>query len=185
MNCHDFNDRLYEYLDEALSHEDRAAAREHLRQCVDCRRALLREKAVAESIRHSFDRATTGLTVRPETHRKVLEALESTSAPSSAWLPAWQRWISIACRPVGAAAALLAGLVLFLGIQFHRQAGQGSGLQATDRGDCDTCVIDVPIHTQTRIFRRQNSAVVDAIIPNVTIGRAYFCDNSGRRSKPR
>ena len=88
MNCQDFSDMLYEYLDDALSDDVRAAAREHLGRCGDCRRALLREKTVAKSIRNSFDRATWGLSIRPGMHRRVLAALESKPAPSDTWVGA-------------------------------------------------------------------------------------------------
>src|SRR5258706_5754539 len=128
MNCQDFNHRLHEYLDEALSRDDRAAARERLRHCGHCRRALLREKTVAQSVRHSLERATAGLSIRTEVKRRVLEALEAKSAPSNTWLRAWQRFVFVPSRPAGAAAALLVVWLLFLRSHFHRQAGEESGL---------------------------------------------------------
>ena len=175
---------LYEYFDDALSDDVRAAAREHLGQCDDCRRALLREKTVAKSIRNFFDCATWGLSIRPGMHRRVLAALESKPAPSDTWVGAWKRLRSIPCQPIGAA-ALLSVLLVFLGIQSHRQGRQDPGLRSTAHGYRDTCVIDVPMQIQTRVFRRQNDAVVDTMVSNLAIGHAHFADNSERQSKPR
>jgi len=80
MNCQDFQDNLYDYLDETLNAARQAAAREHLRQCENCRHALAREKAVAQAIRHSLEQATAGLSLRPEVGRNVLQALETETA---------------------------------------------------------------------------------------------------------
>ena len=178
MNCQDFRDRLHEYLDETMADDLHGAAREHLRQCDDCRRALLREEAFAKSIRRSLERATSGFSLRSETQRNILKALESKSVPSNTWMHVWQKFISISLHPIGAGTAVLVVLLLILGIQIHRRAAEDSVPQAIVQIGQNTCVIDVPIRTQTHIFRRQNNTVVDTIAPGMTIGHARFPEST-------
>jgi anti-sigma factor RsiW len=180
MNCQDLQDRLHEYLDETLDADTQAAAREHLRQCGDCRRALLREETVAQSIRRSLDRATAGLSLRPEMQRNILKALKPKPAASNAWVLAWQSFIAMPIRPIGAGAALLSVLLLALGIQFYRPATETPAPQAATQPGPDICVIDVPIQTETHMFRRQDHTVVDAIAPSVSMAHARFPENSKR-----
>ena len=80
MNCNNFKLVLHEYLDETLRAEVQAAAREHLDQCSDCRRAVRREETFAKSIRHSLERAIAEVSLGPEMRRNILKALESKSA---------------------------------------------------------------------------------------------------------
>ena len=176
MNCEEFKGRLYEYLDETLAGDVQASVGEHLRQCGGCRRAVLREKAVAQSLRHSLDCATAGLSLRPETLRNVLEAWESKPIPTNGWMHAWQWFISSPIRPVGAGAALLGALLLFFGLQAHRQPAENSASPGIAQTGRDAYVVDVPIQTQTHLFRRQNGTVMDAITPSVAVGHARFPD---------
>jgi hypothetical protein len=174
MNCQEFNDRLYDYVDETLGSEAQAAAREHLRQCGECRRAVMREKAVARSIRHSLDRATAGLSIRPEMLRNVLTASESKAIRTNILVQIWEWFISKPLRPVGAGAALLGALVLMAGLQARRPPTENSASRAVTEARQNAWVIDVPIQTQIHVFRRQNGTVIDAITPSVVFGHARF-----------
>jgi Putative zinc-finger len=182
MNCQDFNNCLDEYLDKILGAADQAAAREHLRQCAACRRALHREETAARSIRRSLDRATAGLWLRPETRRAILKEAASRATLSSAWKRAWQWYIASPLRPAAAGAALLAVLLLLIGIPLlHRSRNDSRQTIAGSAGD--NCVIDVPIQTHTRIFRLEKGTVQDAMDLGVAVGRARFPDNNERSSK--
>src|SRR6266487_2328968 len=143
MNCENFNDLLHEYLDETLDADVQAAAREHLEHCRDCRRALMREETFAISVRHALDRATADLSVRPETRRNVLKALEWNATRSHGWLHAWRSIISI--RPARAGVAIVCVLLLFLGIPLSRRSSKDSVAQTIPRAGHDSCVIDVPV----------------------------------------
>jgi len=174
MNCGEFNKRLYDYVDNTLESSVRASAREHLRNCDDCRRALLREQTVAQSIRHSLDRATANLSVRPETLRNVLEVSEPKPIRPNLLIQTWQWFISSPLRPVSAGAALLGAIVLLIGLQTHHQSAENATSQAAAQARQDTWVVDVPIQTQTHVFRRQNGTVVDSIAPGLAFGHASF-----------
>ena len=182
MNCETFHDLLHEYLDETLDAEFQAATREHLRQCDACRHACLREQAFAKSMGLSLDRATAGLSVRPGMRQYVLQALESKPAPSNAWWRAWQRLISIRLRPAGAVATLLGGLLLFVGIQLYRQTAKVAAPQTIAQTGRHPCVINVPIQTQTHVFRRQDNTIEDAIASSTGVGNASFFENSEQPS---
>jgi anti-sigma factor RsiW len=174
VNCTDFNALLHEFLDGTLRGNVQDAAREHLEECGDCRRALLREKAFAQSIRHSFERATTGISPRPGMRRDIL-ALSSKSAPPEAWQQRWRNFISSVTRPARASAALLCLLTLFGGILlFHRTVPSSKITAETSQY---SRVIDVPIPVQTHVFQYENGTVVDAIVTRVAIGHAAFFEN--------
>ena len=177
MNCNNFKAVLHEYLDETLHADVQAAAREHLQQCSDCRRAVMREETFANSIRHSLDRATAGLSLRPEMRRNILEALESNSALPNTWLHTCQNFIWTAVRPARASAALLCLLLLFFGVQFYRRTAKDAPPKTTAQASQYSWVIHVPIPAQTYVFQHQNNAVVDAIAASVAVGHAGFFED--------
>jgi anti-sigma factor RsiW len=177
MNCADFNERLLEYVDESLPAEVQAAAREHLCQCADCRRALVREQALADSIRHSLDRATAGLSLRPNAQQRILRALESAAPPATPMARAWQWLLSIPLRPVAAAVALLLLLFLLRGIPFHPRTAPGSAPQAAAQAALAATVIDLPMQTQIHYFRWEANTVVDMIVPGDAVASAQFLQN--------
>jgi len=177
MNCNNFKAVLHEYLDETLHAEVQAAAREHLQQCGDCRRAVMREETFANSIRHSLDRATAGLSLRPEMRRNVLQASESNSTLPNTWLHTCQNFICTAVRPARASAALLCLLLLFFGVQFYRRTAKDSPPKTTAQASQYSWVIHVPIPAQTYVFQHQNNAVVDAMAASVAVGHAGFFED--------
>jgi predicted anti-sigma-YlaC factor YlaD len=172
MTCKDFNERLYDYLDGGLSPGLEAAAREHLGECSRCRLALRREEAVAQSIGHALDQATTGLSLRPSTVRNLFRAEEAVRGGT--WIRLWKWFVSVRLRPAGTSVALVAVLSVLLGLQTHRRGTEGSRAQTTESLRPELCVVDVPIQTRSHVFRRQNETVVDAMAPGVAIGRAHF-----------
>jgi anti-sigma factor RsiW len=177
MNCNNFKARLHEYLDETLDAEVQAAAREHLDQCSDCRRAVIREEAFAKSLRHSLDRATAELSLRPEMRCNILKALESNSPPPSTWWLTCQNFICNIVRPARASAALLCLLLLFFGVQFYRRTTKESLAKASAQASQYSRVVHVPIPAQTHVFEHQNNAVVDAISASVAVGHAVFFED--------
>ena len=177
MDCNNFKIVLHEYLDETLPAEVQAAARKHLRQCSDCRRAVMREESFAKSIRHSLDRATVGLSLRPEMRRKILKALESKPPRLNTWLHACQDFICTAVRPARASAALLCLLLVFFGVQFYRRTAKDSPPKTAAQASQYSWVIHVPIPAQTYVFQHQDNAVVDAMSVSVAVGHAGFFED--------
>lgn len=184
MNCEAFHDLLHEYLDETLDAGVQDAAREHLRQCDVCRHAFLREQALAKFMGQSLNRATAGLTVRPEIRRNVFRALESKPAPSNTWWRAWQRFIFIPRRSAGAVAMFLGVLLLIFGIQLHRRTAKEGAPHTIAQAAHYACVINVPIQTQTHVFKRQNNTIEDAIAYGTSVAHGGFFEDSNTPSKP-
>jgi hypothetical protein len=94
---------------------------------------------------------------------------------SNNWWSAWQRFISI--RPAGAVAALLGVVLLFVGIQFYRRAAKDATPQTIAQTGHYTCVINVPMQTQTHVFRRQDNTVEDVIVSSTSVGHASFLED--------
>jgi predicted anti-sigma-YlaC factor YlaD len=170
MNCQTFIEFLPEYRDGMLETAELAAAREHLRECGNCRRALAREEARAKSLRLGFQRETESLTLAPETRRTILRAAREQIAPQR--VSAWEGfWIQLRRPAFGALA--LAGIAIFLvcGELFFRQH---AGTSASARKGEYVCVIDVPLQTEVYAFRQQNNSVVDMLTVGKIEGRARF-----------
>jgi anti-sigma factor RsiW len=183
MNCETFHDLLHEYLDETLEARVQAAAHEHLRQCEACRRACLREQALAKSMGQTFARATAGLSVRPGLRQNVLQAMESEAAPAGAWRRGWHGIMSIRLWPAGAVAAILGVLLLFFGVHYFHRLGKDSSSQTVAQASYPTYVIHVPIQTQTHVFRRQDNIIEDAIVSSTSVGHASFFEDREQFSR--
>jgi hypothetical protein len=181
MNCENFNDRLPEYLEDTLSTTEQAAAREHVQKCGACQQAVAQEEARARSIRLSFDRETQRLSLRPETRRNILNALERPELRPTAGEKI-QAFFAILWRhPAWAGTVLLCLVLLISGSLYLGPARRSSG-QAAVKDDCITYVIDVPIRSETHVYRRQNNMVVDAAGTEISLLDARFSENV--RSSP-
>jgi hypothetical protein len=159
MKCEIFNDRLPEYLDESLPQPEQVAAREHVRTCGTCQRALALEVALAKFIRISFDREVQGLSLAPETRKRILAAAK----PRESWL----EFFAVFWRhPVWASAVVLCVAVLIFGSRFRAA-----------RPVRDICVVNVPIRSQTHFQRTQKGLAVDDVVTDVTVIDAVFSEN--------
>ena len=182
MNCENFNDRLPEYLEDTLSTADQAAAREHVQKCGACKNALAQQEALAKSIRLSFHRETQRLSLRPETKRNILNALKRPEFPPTAWerIPAF---FAVLWRHPAWAGTVLVCLVLLISAnRLYLDLARHSSSQTTVKDDRITCVINVPIQTEMRVFRKQNNMVVDAVVTDISVIDASFSENI--RSSP-
>ena len=176
MNCENFNDRLPEYLEDTLSTAEQAAAREHVQKCDACRQALAQEEVRARSIRLSFDRETQRLFLRPETRRNVLNALKRPKFPPTAG-ERIQTFFAIFWRHPAWAGTVLLCLVLLISGSLYLGPARHSSAPAAVKDDRITYVIDVPIQSETHIYRRQNNMVVDAVGTEISLLDASFSEN--------
>ena len=159
MNCKDFNDQLPEFLDESLTTAQQAAARQHVEKCLDCQRALARQEAFAKSIRHSLNQKTQGRSLRPEVRRNIVKAFEPTRQASI-----WSFFEAIWRRPAWVVVVVLGFLLLISGRHFYRHPAKIPTQHIAAKDGRFTCVINVPIQTETHINRRQNNMAVDAFV---------------------
>jgi predicted anti-sigma-YlaC factor YlaD len=176
MNCQEFNERLYEYLDGTLPTDVEAAAREHLQLCEDCRHALSREKVMARSIESSLNLATARLSMGPELRRRIIEA--PRARPTARGIVSLIReWFALkSIRIAGAAAAVLAAVLLFVGLQNHRHPAANSPRPVVPNNNREIYVVDVPFHTQTHLLQQQDGNVVDAIASSAAVGHALLSE---------
>lgn len=174
MNCQEFNEQLYEYLDEALPANVQASAREHLQRCEDCRHVLEREKAMAKSIGHSLDIATARLSISPKVRRTILEAPQAGPMSPGILSLIRQRFALRSIRFAGVGAALLASILLFVALNGRRHPVAKSSSPVVSNNDQAGLVIDVPFQTQTHVLRQHDGGVVDEIAPTAAVGHAVL-----------
>ncbi len=177
MNCEDFNDRLPEFLEDALSTADQAAAREHVQKCVACQQALAQQEALAKTIRLSFHRETQRLSLRPETKRNILNTLKRPKFAPTAWERV-QTFCAVLWRHPGWAGTVLLCLALLIsGGRLYLDSAKLSSAQATVKDDRITYDIDIPIQTEMHVYHRQNNMVVDAVVTEISAIDASFSEN--------
>lgn len=178
MNCEHFNDRLYELLDETLDDQTQAAAQAHLNQCEDCRRIFLREEALAKSMRNSLDRATGTLALTHVARRNILNSLEAKPGLSKFWAFAWRKFVLPPKQLIAVSVTLLLVLLLLLVSGIYRRLRVDSATQSIAGVGHTSYIVDVPIQTQTLTFRVERNTIVDTLVPDATVGRAYFVENN-------
>jgi len=155
MNCTEFQNELYEYVEGSLAAGAQSAADEHLSQCSACRQAVDLERQTAQFLSEGFRRNVESLVLRPEVRRRILTAPECESATQvrgGVIVGVWQRF----AWPLGIAAALLV-VAAIVGINHFSGArevvhGAGSVVFSEDS-------YQVPIHK----FRAEGNLVTDNI----------------------
>jgi anti-sigma factor RsiW len=175
MNCRDFNESLYEYLDDALSTEALQAARAHLSACPTCQTTLAREQAVAERLHHSMNAATSGVSLRADVWRVVREASRGDSVHTSPFMALWQWLMSAPNRPVWGCAAFALALVTLVGARAIVRDGAHSAYSGVAAA---TCVVNVPLPSRHHVFDKQAGTVVDAFVPGAALASGQFSSNS-------
>ncbi|MDB6037902.1 MAG: hypothetical protein JWM99_1743 [Verrucomicrobiales bacterium] len=177
MNCGDFNDRLPEYLDDALSATQGAAAREHLQKCSDCQRVLAREETFGKTFRSSLNRETQILSLNPAVRRNILNAAKQPPVPPTAREIIRAYFAILWRRPAAAGIAFLCFVSLIFAHRFYPGSAKHSFAQAIMEDERITYAIDVPIQTPIHVYRRQNNMVIDAVVTGISVIDASFSEN--------
>ncbi len=164
MNCRQFQNDLYEYLERSLPAAARAAAETHLEECFACRQRVREEQEVAQLLKAGFQRATTGLELPAEVGQRVMAAVATKRAAreegqSGGWLWRWLAWPATAAA---SAAVLVAGWVL---LAPSSGPGTGNPQPRLVRGPISVQLSFVePVYT----FRHEGGVVVDALTSQTT-----------------
>jgi hypothetical protein len=108
MNCRQFHDLLYEYVEGSLSAETQAAAGEHVAGCHGCRQAVRHEQQCAQFLCGHLQQDIKTLALHPEVRRHIL----AVPRPNQESIPSlWNRF----AWPAGiAASGLLVAAILLI-----------------------------------------------------------------------
>jgi anti-sigma factor RsiW len=159
MNCRRFQNELYEYLDGALSPETRAAAEQHLSECVACREKLKEERQVAQAMGGRFRRAPELLELPPAVGTRVLAALANESPEAAEEKASVFSWHRLAW-PLALAASML--LLLGLWVTLPRVAGPGD-LRAQRGAAGGEVSVQLSYVVPAYTFRLERGFVIDAL----------------------
>ena len=161
MNCDEFKENLYEYLEPGSP--GRSGAEEHLQECAACRRLVQEEQAAAAFLGESFERATAGIVFR----RKSAVQMRVRPVRRGVW-----EWLGeIPGRPAFAAVAVVLAVLAWCGIHQYRHLAPRP---VTRPAEVTVCVIDVPFQNSAHRFERRNGMVLDVIAPSQAFGYARF-----------
>ena len=159
MNCRQFQDELYEYLEGSLSLQDQAAAEQHLAQCAACRLAFQGERETARRLSNTFRGATDALRLPPEVGRRVVTALSQPRGAAEEpriELCFWRRW----AWPLAAAAV---GLLVLVGFFSFVQVPGLRMARPPSRETGEAALVQFSYVVPTYTFRREGGFVVDAL----------------------
>ena len=83
MNCHDFQNELFEYVEGSLPVRQRRAAEAHLVDCPTCRFQLRQAERVAQTLARGFQQHTAELTLPPGFSERLLATLHASTPEKS------------------------------------------------------------------------------------------------------
>jgi len=115
MNCRNFQELIFEYLEGSLSPAVRESAAAHLSDCPVCRQAVRTQQQFARSVSSGLRQSTEALTLRQDAHRRLMDALREDRpvlAGGEGALSWWRRlvWLATVSATIVLAAALMIGV---------------------------------------------------------------------------
>ena len=114
MNCQEFQDILFEYVEGSVSQEQRTDADSHVARCAECNAALRREKQMQQRLSSGLQQSVEALNLGSQGRAQLLKVLEA-NRPSCRRSQA-QVFAELWVRVVAAlgAAAVIAGLAVWI-----------------------------------------------------------------------
>lgn len=175
MNCHCFQDQLFEYVEGSLSADALAAAERHLAGCPACRAAVQHEEALAQQLSRRLRQRAAGLKLSPEIRREILAAAQRGPIPPALtdYLVAWWKRYAVPLS-VGATAVAL-GAALWLN---PLPGGRRSGVETAQRSDHSrpaAVSVQLSCRVPTCQFRREGDRIVDTLsVQTVAISTTFY-----------
>ncbi|MGA2175803.1 MAG: zf-HC2 domain-containing protein [Verrucomicrobiota bacterium] len=163
MNCRDFQDEVFEFLDGTLSPGKRARAERHLAQCGVCREALRRHQQLAQSLPARLRRETESLALRPEVKRRIEAAFaEAATAPAAEHpLLGFLRQFA---WPAAIATALFVAVGLSLYGPFRAHVQNTETARQPEHNAAPVAIsIRMSYCDPTYVFHRENNLVIDVL----------------------
>jgi anti-sigma factor RsiW len=192
MNCQDFQELLFDYVDGTVPASRRSEIDQHLAVCGECRESLEEHRRLAREFSGRLRQSAQSLSLTPETRRRMVAALLSPSAEASQqpnaasarstsvrraafkWSPSLQALAGVfgpAVRRWAAAGCLLAVLVLIGGLWL---GPHGAGSSAAAAEPQVTLSAQVPQVFTIYTFQREEQFVTDTMITRAEAVRETF-----------
>jgi anti-sigma factor RsiW len=165
MNCERFQANLFEYLDNALPPDEKAAAQSHLRTCHACRQHVKNEQLVMQTLSGRLSEAVETATLDVNAQRRMADAVlrQIQNAPESKTPFSLPSWIRLA---ISAAALLLISAVWlgrgFIG-QRHLQIGSSPGSAESE------VRVYLSYSEPHYSFRQEGAMVIDALTSDTRV----------------
>ena len=168
MNCEEFQETLFEYVEGSMSPQKRAEAQTHLEGCGTCAVAVKREKQVQQRLSAGLRQTVEALNLGIERRGQVLKICANNR---ESWERSWgQRFAPVWVRLAAAlgAAAVIAGLAVWV----WRPGVSSSVTQATSPTSValqvseqrPTIQIRLPGIATSYTFQQSGDFVVDAFV---------------------
>jgi len=167
MNCRNFQNKLYDFLDGTLPPWSRARARSHLARCPQCRMAVEKEQRLARILGEHFDKAMQDHRLDREILRRVQSKFDHQPAQ-----PARQVfWAAVSmlrrrgmpAALVGTLMVLVAGSVVLRNIQHGPGNRRAQNLPTATPAADAILAVEISYPNPRYIFRREGDFVVDAL----------------------
>ncbi len=167
MNCEHLRENLYEYLDDALSTSEKAAAERHLSGCPVCREAVRRESQLARSLSSRLEQAVATVALDSVARRGLTTAVERELAESRErpLVLFWSRW----AWPFATAAVILMAAI-WMGLHFV--GGQNSHSEMARLpapGGHREVLIHLSYSVPGYTFRKEGNLVMDALTSDTLV----------------
>ena len=185
MNCRRFQNKLFDYLDGALSRGARTAAGRHLAQCEACRQLLRRQQQAAHALSERFHRDTAAMALGPEAPQRILAALAKHSAGQAERHLLAGFWPRLAW--LAAVTACLVAAWLMTGLPFGPRGERAGATRSSGHETGAAVSIDISYCAPTYVFRREGNFVIDALIcqPRVAAQTLWLSRNQNPAPKTR
>ena len=170
MNCQDFQEQWFEYLDGSLPTRTHQAIEQHLAACPACRQDLVQHQQLAKKISGQLFQSVKSLALDKTVRSRVLASLQTQPAPvrgekfpGSLWRPfAWA---------TGLACLLVASLILSNYFHGTRQERSGS----------ETRLAAAPMPVSIRVARVETtytSCVQGGFVTDALVCRTNFVNQT-------
>jgi anti-sigma factor RsiW len=177
MNCERFQEYLFEYLDDALPPNEKAAAQLHLQTCDACRQSVENEQLAAQSLSNRLSDAVKTVTLDAHTQRSMANAVRrqidgTRETKKRSLLPLWARL---------AIPAALACLALISAVWLSRRPRHGNS-DTQSFSSPGSAGHEVPVHVAYSAphytFRRQGAMVLDALTTETRVADGTLLVNT-------
>jgi anti-sigma factor RsiW len=162
MNCQRFQELMFEYLEGSLSPAVSESAAAHVSDCPVCRAAVQQQQQFARSISTGLRQSIEALTLRPDAHRRLMDALREDRPVPAGGDGALSWWRSLVW-PATVSAAIVLAAALMIGVPFGSRVPVAQTAQLA-RHDAETSLsIRLSYCAPIYSFHQEGDLVIDYV----------------------